>query len=184
MYDRDRFLVKASSKETVILKETKKVVFLSIKGMIAFSIVFTSLGLLVLWILYYMVTKGLSIHQDPLVSINQIKQFLGFDFGLEYTLLKHESNPSHGDRPLTVTLKFSENTFAEIMNFVTQIHLVETITHDQKKEIEYKEVWQKCDIRFQKHYSAKHLNGDYTFFRSCLSIDPANNTIHHHQSGY
>ena len=152
--------------------------------MITFLIIMIFLVLLVLWILYYMVTKGLSIHQDPLVSINQIKQFLGFDFGLEYTLLKHESNPGHGDQPLTITLKFSENTFAEIMSFVTQIHLAETTTYNEKEEIEYKEVWQKCNNRFQKHYSAKHLNGDYTFFRSCLSIDPANNTIHHHQSGY
>jgi hypothetical protein len=111
---------------------------------------------------------------EEIDSINTIKKFLGIDFKDGYKIIEHISRNNHPDRPLHISILFSEESFNEVFNFIDKIESSSKETIIQDKEIKYVEHIRKQTNCFVKDYEAKHIHSstsEYTFFISSLTID-------------
>jgi hypothetical protein len=141
--------------------------------------------ILFIWFMFWAFRKGLTDFtkpNKPSESIDKVKNFLGYDFGDEYSLIDHVSRNYHPDRPLTVTLKLSNEAFHKMLSYISNLDTTERLQNDEKNEVEYREVWIKEENGYRKEYSASREQGKYVFFIAKLTVSIENLTINYHET--
>ena len=57
-------------------------------------------------------------------AVKKLKWFLGLDFQGDYTVIKYEEQPIHGDHPLYISISVSDESFKEIATFLESVELI------------------------------------------------------------
>jgi len=137
----------------------------------------------------YVLAKGLSLVTQQATDVNAVKilkGFLGLDFQGEYTVIKYEERPLHGDHPLYISISIPEESIKEIMTFLESVNFGSKTTYenDEKRgKIKCLDRWYKDKEKniYGKTHDAFYVsdsgNNDMPFFRASLEIDCDNKTL-------
>jgi hypothetical protein len=148
-------------------------------------VLFAALLLLLIFLFAYALTKSMaptSIED----SVRDVKKFLEYDFGEDYTVLSDLSQNNHPDRPLSIQLQLSETAMKEVREQVSLPEITSTSEeYNQDKTNKYVVLINIKPNGFSKQHTASYVypdGGKYDFFRATLEVDYEQMTITYHES--
>ena len=103
-------------------------------------------------------------------SIKELKEFLGYDFGTEFTVMEDNSQTDGFQNNILINLKLSDISYRLLMEHLKQINLYEFNVHD---DMIYK-------VFSSNGNDISDAKGSHLFYRRNLTINP-DKTIHFHQ---
>ncbi len=118
-------------------------------------------------------------------SINQLKSFLGYDFGEGYEIIEHNSQNNHPDRPLKLKVILSDTSFELVMKHLSQIESKTLETFSQDQTVRYVEELYSSESSLNKSHLAYHIHTDgkdYIFFSASFSFNCPNKTIEYFET--
>ncbi|MBU3714117.1 MAG: hypothetical protein FGM46_04135 [Ferruginibacter sp.] len=123
---------------------------------------------------------------DPVDSANELKRFLGLDFGNNYSIVEQSSRNYHPDRPMNVTVSLSESDFEKVIEYLTTLNFETSTSFSKDNKIRYTEYWRKYGEEYRKNYTAARINesgSDYPFFNADLYVDINTRCISYNEFG-
>lgn len=120
---------------------------------------------------------------NPAISVNQLKSFLGFNLTDDYTIIEHFSRNNHPDKPMNVCISLPTEAFEKVTKYLADTDLIENVTYSEDKQIKYTVRWTKKEHSFYKTHTISYTNPDYQFFFASLDIDCINRTLTYNEYG-
>ena len=148
------------------------------------KIIFIIVGLVVLLALGLIYAMAPNKEVD---SVNQIKRFLGFDFNNNYTVIKHFSDNSHPDRPLSVIIQLTEDVIEKIRIYTNGIDAdINEIISDDKKNKYVVEIYKDAFVFTKTHEAMDNTPDDdgLLFFRASLIINFIEMTLSYNECNF
>lgn len=110
--------------------------------------------------------KNFVAPNDPEQSIKIVKWTLGFDFGSEHEIIKHDSwNYWNGDfpnRPFKISLKLSDKSSREVLSFILKQYIAGK--EDISTNFEFQDGWYKSKDGFSKSKSESKFSPLLVFY--------------------
>lgn len=142
-------------------------------------LIFLVSGLLFSFFILSAALASFSSPQKESDALDHIRRFLGFDFREGFTVIKYESRNNHPDRPLKVSIVFSEDAFREVRQYLSGIgsHVEESFHDDGSVRYVLRAGW-KNNVFWKKHEASRVVPDaaagegyGHVFFMASLMVD-------------